>query len=38
VPCANARQVDEKKFFANMALDTGGNLIDLAAESKVFNF
>jgi len=38
VPCANARQVDEKKFFPNMALDTGGNLIDMAAESKIFNF
>jgi hypothetical protein len=30
--------VDEKKFFSNMALDTGGSLIDLAAEARVFNF
>jgi hypothetical protein len=38
VPCANARQVDEAKFYTNMALDTGANLIDMAAEAKVFNF
>jgi len=38
VPCANARQLDESAFFSNMALDTGANLIDLAAEAKVFNF
>jgi hypothetical protein len=30
--------VDEKKFYSNMVLDTGANLIDLAAEAKVFNF
>ncbi len=38
VPCANARQVDESKFFPNMGLDGGAHLIDLAAEAKVFNF
>ena len=38
IPCANARQVDEKKFYANMSMDTGGTMIDLAAEAKVFNF
>jgi hypothetical protein len=38
IPCANARQVDESTFFSNMALDSGPNLIDIAAEAKVFNF
>ncbi len=38
MPCANARQVDESKFFPNMGLDGGPHLIDLAAEAKVFNF
>ncbi len=38
IPCANARQVDESKFFSNMALDGGPHLIDLAAQAKVFNF
>jgi len=37
-PCANARQVDETKFFSNMMLDGGPHLIELAAEAKVFNF
>ena len=38
IPCAKARQVDEKDFFSNMILDGGPHLIDLAAEAKVFNF
>ena len=38
IPCANARQVDEAKFFTNMSLDGGPHLIDMAAEAKVFNF
>ena len=29
IPCANARQVDETKFYANMSMDTGGTMIDL---------
>jgi len=33
-----ARQVDEQQFFANMVLDGGPHLIDMAAEAKVFNF
>lgn len=37
-PCANARKMDEAKFFPNMALDGGPHLIEMAAESKVFNF
>ncbi|OIP98989.1 MAG: sulfur reduction protein DsrE [Syntrophobacteraceae bacterium CG2_30_61_12] len=37
-PCANARQLDEARFFQNMALDGGPHLIEMAAESKVFNF
>ena len=37
-PCANARKVDEAKFFPNMLLDGGPHLIDMAAEAKVFNF
>lgn len=37
-PCANARQVDEAKFFPNMAMDVGSQLIDPAAEASVFNF
>jgi hypothetical protein len=38
IPCVQARQVDEAKFFSNMTLDGGSHLIDLAAEGKVFNF
>jgi len=38
IPCADARQVDESKFYPNMALDGGSHLIDLAVGSKVFNF
>ena len=38
IPCANARQVDEAKFFSNMIMDGGPHLIDLAAGAKVFNF
>jgi sulfur relay (sulfurtransferase) complex TusBCD TusD component (DsrE family) len=37
-PCANNRSLDEAKFFANMQLDGGPHLIDMAAEAKVFNF
>jgi tRNA 2-thiouridine synthesizing protein D len=37
-PCANNRQVDESKFYPNMALDGGPHLIDMAAAAKVFNF
>lgn len=37
-PCARNRGVDEARFYANMALDGGPHLIDLAAEAKVFNF
>lgn len=37
-PCANARELDESKFHRNMALDGGPHLIEMAAESKVFNF
>lgn len=37
-PCAQNRKLDEAKFWPNMALDGGPHLIDMAAESKVFNF
>ena len=37
-PCATNRGVDETRFYANMALSDGARLIDLAAESRVFNF
>jgi sulfur relay (sulfurtransferase) complex TusBCD TusD component (DsrE family) len=37
-PCANNRKLDEALFHPNMALDGGPHLIDMAAESKVFNF
>jgi tRNA 2-thiouridine synthesizing protein D len=37
-PCARSRHLDEAKFFHNMALDGGPHLIEMAAESKVFNF
>jgi len=37
-PCAKSRKMDEANFFHNMALDGGPHLIDMAAESKVFNF
>lgn len=37
-PCANNRNLDEADFNPNMALDGGPHLIDMAAESKVFNF
>lgn len=37
-PCANSRKMDESRFFPNMMLDGGPHLIELAAESKVFNF
>ncbi|NLJ28078.1 MAG: sulfur reduction protein DsrE, partial [Deltaproteobacteria bacterium] len=32
------RNLDESKFFHNMALDGGPHLIDMAAEAQVFNF
>jgi len=38
LPCANARQVDEAKFFPNMLLDGAPHLIDMMADAKVFNF
>jgi sulfur relay (sulfurtransferase) complex TusBCD TusD component (DsrE family) len=38
-PCAKNRGLDnEADFHANMKLDGGPHLIDLAAESKIFNF
>ncbi len=37
-PCAKNRNLDENQFYANMKLDGGPHLIDMAAESKVFNF
>lgn len=37
-PCAKNRRLDEARFFHNMALDGGPHLIEMAAESKVFNF
>ncbi len=37
-PCANNRKLSESNFFPNMMLDGGPHLIDMAAESKVFNF
>jgi len=37
-PCAKNRELDETNFFANMRLDTGANLIDMADDAKVFNF
>ncbi len=36
--CATNRSVDATRFFANMGLSDGARLIDLAAESRVFNF
>ncbi|MBE0585681.1 MAG: DsrE family protein [Desulfofustis sp.] len=37
-PCAKNRKLDEAQFHANMALDGGPHLIDMAAEAKIFNF
>ena len=37
-PCANNRKLNEADFHPNMLLDGGPHLIDMAAESKVFNF
>lgn len=37
-PCAKNRNLDEATFHANMALDGGPHLIDMAVEAKVFNF
>jgi len=37
-PCAKNRNLDEARFYSNMALDGGPHLIDMAAEAKVFNF
>ena len=37
-PCAKNRNLDEANFYSNMVLDGGPHLIDMAAESKVFNF
>jgi len=37
-PCAKNRDLEEKDFYANMKLDGGPHLIDMAAEAKVFNF
>ena len=37
-PCAKGRNIDAGMFLANMKLDTGGNLIDMAATASVFNF
>lgn len=37
-PCASNRNLDEASFNTNMRLDGGPHLIDMAAESKIFNF
>ncbi len=37
-PCAKGRDLDAGTFLQNMKLDTGGNLIDMAATATVFNF
>lgn len=37
-PCAKNRKLDEAGFNSNMVLDGGPHLIDMAAESKIFNF
>jgi len=37
-PCAKSRGINEARFFPNMQLDGAPHLIDLAAESRVFNF
>ena len=37
-PCAKNRNLDEADFHTNMKLDGGPHLIDMAAESKIFNF
>ncbi len=37
-PCAKNRGMDEARFYTNMRLDGGPHLIDMAAESRVFNF
>lgn len=37
-PCAKNRNMDDSLFHANMKLDGGPHLIDMAAEAKVFNF
>ncbi|MGE4441302.1 MAG: DsrE family protein [Desulfomicrobium sp.] len=37
-PCAGSRGLTEARFSANMVLSDGARLIDLAAESRVFNF
>lgn len=37
-PCARSRDMDEARFHTNMRLDGGPHLIEMAAESKVFNF
>ncbi len=37
-PCAKNRNLDEGAFHPNMKLDGGPHLIDMAAESKIFNF
>jgi sulfur relay (sulfurtransferase) complex TusBCD TusD component (DsrE family) len=37
-PCAKNRSLAEDEFHPNMKLDGGPHLIDMAAESKIFNF
>ena len=37
-PCAKNRHLDEANFNSNMILDGGPHLIDMAAESQIFNF
>ena len=37
-PCAKGRSLDGTTFLGNMKMDTGGNLIDMAATASVFNF
>lgn len=37
-PCAKGRNLSDTQFYANMKLDGGPHLIDMAAEAKIFNF
>jgi len=38
VPCAKARQVGEDNLLPNAKFNSGGALIEMAANAKVFNF
>lgn len=37
-PCVKGRNLDAAAFHPTMQLDTGGHLIDLAADARIFNF